>query len=97
MTSLAPATPVPQHDTDRLRITEWRLPPGTETGHHVHEFDYVVVPLTDGTLTIYDDAGGEVQAPLLAGQSYHRGAGVSHNVTNQGGAEIRFVEIEIKG
>ena len=44
-------------ETDRVRVTEWRLPPGDQTGYHKHEYDYVVVPLTGGELTI-EDAGG---------------------------------------
>ncbi|WP_212523502.1 cupin domain-containing protein [Actibacterium sp. MT2.3-13A] len=85
-----------QEDNDRVRVTEWRLAPGTATGHHVHEYDYVVVPVQPGTLTIAADDGGTVQAPLRAGVSYFRKAGVSHNVINAGETEIVFIEVEIK-
>ena len=46
--------------TERVRVTEWRLPSGDATGHHTHEYDYVVVPLTGGELTIVDPAGNPV-------------------------------------
>ena len=41
---------IPQLETDRVIVTEWRFPPGAETGFHVHGHDYVVIPLTTGTL-----------------------------------------------
>ena len=49
------AQPTLQIDNDRVRVTEWRFAPGTETGWHTHEMDYVVVPLYDGTLRIETD------------------------------------------
>ena len=94
--ALRPATATVQEDNDRVRVTEWHLPPGSETGAHVHEMDYVIVPVAAGTLTIYDDTAGQVESPLTVGQSYFRRAGVSHNVTNQGESDIRFIEIELK-
>ena len=33
-------------DNERVRVTEWRFAPGAHTGHHRHEYPYVVVPLT---------------------------------------------------
>ena len=44
-------------ETDRVRVAEWRLLPGDQTGYHKHGYDYIVVPLTGGELTI-EDAGG---------------------------------------
>src|SRR5262245_52231757 len=32
-----------QVDTAEVRVTEWRLAPGSATGHHIHEMDYVIV------------------------------------------------------
>ena len=78
-----------------MRVTEWRLPPGAATGHHRHEYDYVVVPMTDGDLTIVAVAGRS-RSPIKAGQSYFRKAGVEHDVVNETPREIVFVEIEIK-
>jgi hypothetical protein len=40
----AQATPVVHIDDERFRATEWRFDPGAETGWHVHEHDYVIVP-----------------------------------------------------
>lgn len=90
-------TAVPRVDVDDelLRITEWRFAPGTRTGHHRHEYDYVVVPLTDGLLRL-ESAQGTTHFELKAGRSYARRAGVEHDVINAGPAELAFVEIEHK-
>ena len=89
------ATPRVQVDNDRVRITEWTFAPGTATGPHVHEFDYVVVPMTTGTLLIRTEAG-ESPAALTAGEAYAREAGVSHDVINANEFEFRFIEVEIR-
>ena len=89
------ATPRCDLDDDRLRITEWRFAPGARTGHHRHEYDYVVVPLTDGVLRL-ETAQGTTHFELKAGRSYARLAGVEHDVVNAGSAELAFVEIEYK-
>jgi quercetin dioxygenase-like cupin family protein len=84
-----------QVDNDRVKVTEWSFAPGAETGHHRHEYDYVVVPLTQGKLLIKDKAG-ERLADLTVGGSYGRNAGVEHNVINANPYPFRFIEIEIK-
>lgn len=89
------ATSTVQVETARVIVTEWRFAAGADTGHHVHAHDYVVVPLTTGTLRLEDSAGVK-EAALEAGISYARLAGVSHNVINVNDYEFRFVEIELK-
>jgi quercetin dioxygenase-like cupin family protein len=83
-------------DNDRVRVTEWSFEIGDETGHHVHEFDYVVVPMLDGQLKIVDDEGNESISSLTEGNSYFRNKGVSHNVLNNNDFPYKFIEIEIK-
>jgi beta-alanine degradation protein BauB len=78
-----------------VRVTEWRLPPRSAIGQHRHEYDYTVVPITDGELTVISTAG-TVASPITSGQSYFRKAGVEHDVQNLTTREIVFVEIEIK-
>jgi beta-alanine degradation protein BauB len=89
------ATSTVQVHNDRVIVTEWRFAPGADTGHHVHAHDYIVVPLTTGTLRLVE-ADGVRDAALQAGISYARPAGVSHNVINANAHEFRFVEIELK-
>jgi beta-alanine degradation protein BauB len=88
------ATSHPQVRTDRVIVTEWRFEPGAETGAHVHAHDYVVVPLTSGTLRLEEPTGVR-DVRLEAGASYARPAGVAHNVINANDHEFRFVEVEL--
>jgi len=90
-----PAVPTIQIDNHRVKVTEWRFAPGAETGWHRHGMDYVVVPMTSGTLLLETPAG-DVRSPLTAGVSYTRPAGVEHNVVNANEDEFVFVEIELK-
>ena len=83
-------------DNERTRVTEWIFEIGGETGQHVHEFDYVVVPLLDGELTIIDEDGSRSVSKLFKGKTYYRDKGVNHNVVNTNNFEYRFIEVEIK-
>ena len=81
---------------DRVTVTEWSIPPGATTGLHRHERDYVVVPLTSGTLELQTPDGDVQQGELTAGVPYFRTAGVEHDVANPGPATVVFTEIEIE-
>ena len=85
-----------QVDTREVRVTEWRLAPGSATGHHIHAMDYVIVPVTSGEMTIVAPNGERSKAQLGAGKSYFRKAGVEHDVLNETGTEIVFLEVELK-
>jgi quercetin dioxygenase-like cupin family protein len=92
---MKPADNVLRIDTDEVRVTEWRFTAGATTGHHRHDYDYVVVPLTAGMLRILS-ADGEATAALAPGAAYFRKAGVEHEVINGGDQPLAFVEIELK-
>lgn len=77
-------------------VTEWLFAPGEATGFHVHQHDYVVVPLSTGKLRIVAQDGSASDAELVTGAPYARNAGVAHNVINQNAFEVRFIEIEVK-
>tara|TARA_B100000029_G_C17106134_1_gene789753 strand:+ start:240 stop:569 length:330 start_codon:yes stop_codon:yes gene_type:complete len=85
-----------QTDNDRVRVTEYVFSPGAETTWHQHQWDYVVVPQTDGLLLIVARDNEESYVTLTRGISYYREAGVEHNVINYGKEELVFIEIEIK-
>lgn len=82
-------------DNDRVRITTWSLARDERTGHHRHELDYVVVPLTAGLLAM-TSAGTTTTSELTRGGCYFRDAGVEHDVSNAGSEPVVFVEIEIQ-
>ena len=84
-----------QIENNCVIVTEWRFAPGTETGWHCHDHDYVVVPRTTGRLLL-EAKEGNSEAELVEGRSYFRNAGVEHNVVNINDSEVVFVEIELK-
>jgi len=91
----AQAEAILQIENDRVIITQWRFPPGAETGWHKHGYDYMVIPGLNGQLLLETIAGNNI-AELEAGQSYYRQAGVEHNVVNVNDYPFSFVEIELK-
>jgi quercetin dioxygenase-like cupin family protein len=89
------AVPTVQVDNEMVRVTEWRFAPGAATGHHRHEYPYVVVPMTTGRLALTSTAG-TATGDLVTGQAYYRPAGAEHDVRNANAHEFVFVEIELK-
>ncbi len=82
-----------QIDNARARVTRHKMAPGASTGFHRHDYDYVIVPVTDGRMRIVE-GGRESVSELSAGISYFRPAGVEHDVINGGDRDLIFVEIE---
>jgi hypothetical protein len=94
---MAIATSVLGIDDPQIRVTTWTFAAdGDETGHHVHEYDYLVVPVTGGTFAVAQDDGTTRELAQVAGVPYRGTAATSHNVVNAGGARAEFVEIEFK-
>ena len=85
-----------QIDNERIRVTEYSFNKNEETGFHIHQWDYVVIPQTNGQLLLIDDNDVETTTTLIKGRSYYREAGVSHNVINNGNEKLVFTELEIK-
>jgi|TARA_B100000767_G_scaffold211662_1_gene198849 quercetin dioxygenase-like cupin family protein len=83
-------------DNIRTRVTRWAFEIGEDTGQHIHEYDYVVVPMKDGQLKIVDEDGGVFISDLTEGKSYYRDKGANHNVINHNDFPFSFVEIEFK-
>ncbi len=82
-------------ENDRVIVTEYRFQPGDNTGWHRHGHDYVIVPLTDGTVRL-ETPDGRKNAEMKKGEPYFRSEGVEHDVINAGSAELAFIEIELK-
>ena len=78
-------------DNEKTRVTRWSFEPGEDTGEHIHEYDYVVVPLMDGQLKIINHDGEISISELFVGVSYFRKKGVNHNVINNNDFHWQFV------
>ena len=83
-------------DDDRVRITAWTFQDGEDTGHHRHEYDYIVVPITGGAFEITEADGSMREMTQNAGVAYLGRAGTEHNVINRSGQTAVFVEVELK-
>lgn len=84
-------------DDNRVRVTTWTFQDGEDTGHHCHEYDYVIVPITGGIFSVLDAAGASREMTQQTAAPYIGRAGTEHNVTNRSGRAAIFVEIELKG
>lgn len=80
-------------ENERVRATQWRFAPGESTGWHRHEYDYVVTPLTSGTVQVISPDGQVSEARMEAGMPYFRRAGVEHDVRSVNSEEFAFVEV----
>jgi beta-alanine degradation protein BauB len=83
-------------DNAQVRVTAWSFSDGEATGHHRHEYDYVVVPITDNTFEVVNDDGTVRELEQRAGVAYLGVAGTTHDVINRSGRNAMFVEIELK-
>jgi quercetin dioxygenase-like cupin family protein len=84
-------------DDERVRVTTLTFDAiGDATGWHVHEYDYVIVPVTGGTFQVTAPDGGRHELTQEAGSPYLGQAGTEHDVANAGAPSAVFVEIELK-
>ena len=83
-------------DNKTTRVTEWSFKVGEETGQHIHEYDYVIVPMLNGELKIINKDGSIYISKLKKGECYFRDKGVNHNVINNNNFPYSFIEVEIK-
>ena len=94
---MSPAKATTVIDDQQIRVTTWAFDAaGDATGPHVHEHDYVVVPVTGGRFTVINSEGATREMTQHAGSPYRGRAGTAHNVANSGDTRAVFVEIELK-
>jgi len=89
------AQSIVQIETKTVKVVQWNFEPGSSTGWHKHKHDYIVIPLTDGQLTLRNETGKTV-VNLKKGKSYFRAAGIEHDVVNTNTFDFQFVEVELK-
>ena len=83
-------------NNEKTRVTRWVFEPGEDTGQHIHDYDYVVVPMKNGNLKIINHDGTVTISELTKGVSYFINKGANHNVINYNDFPFSFVEIEFK-
>jgi hypothetical protein len=85
------------HEDDQVRVTRWSFTAaGDTTGEHQHEYRYIVVPVTGGSLHIIGADGTPGRMEQLAGEPYNGAAGTLHTVTSESDQLIAFIEVELK-
>ena len=83
-------------ENDKVTVTECSFAIGDSTGHHIHEYNYIVIPMLDGELKIIDSNKNETISKLTKGGVYYREKGVEHNVINNNNFPYSFIEVELK-
>lgn len=84
-----------QLHNESFRVMKWTIAPGATIPMHVHEYEYVVIPLTTGPMVVRNADGSVIHADLVAGVSYTRPAGSEHSVSNEQSDEsVVFIEVE---
>ena len=83
-------------ENDKTIVTKWSFDVGDSTGHHTHEYNYIVVPMLDGELKVIDNNNNESISRLTKGGVYYREKGIKHNVFNNNSFPYSFIEVELK-
>lgn len=83
-------------EDDKTKITSWRFEPGTETGWHHHNYDYVTIQKSGGCLRLENDAGDIKLIDYEMDRTAAYSAPIKHNATNVSDEEVRVIEIEYK-
>lgn len=83
-------------DDERSRITQWRFPPGTQTGWHRHTHDYVTIQQSGGALQLENADGSMKVVEYEDGRAVAYAAPIEHNATNISDTEVKVLEIEYK-
>lgn len=85
------------YEDDKTRITSWVFAPGSQTGWHHHNFDYVTIQQSGGRLRLENDQGDVKLIDYEIGRSVGYSAPIKHNATNVSDEDVRVIEIEYKG
>ncbi len=81
-------------EDERTKVWRWTFESGQATGMHIHEYDYIAIPISGGAFTATLESGEETEVKQIAGNPYQRSAGVHHNVRFVGQGMASFVEVE---
>ena len=89
------ATSEVQIENDVFRVTKWLVGPRETIPMHVHEYEYVVIPLRPTPMVVRPKDGEEFISEMHPGKSYTRSRGSEHEIYNPSETEtVEFVEVE---
>jgi len=83
-------------EDNKTKITSWKFAPGTETGWHHHNFDYVTIQKSTGRLKLESESGEIKYIDYANDRTAGYSAPIKHNATNVSDEEVRVIEIEYK-
>ena len=83
-----------QSEDTKSKVWRWSFESGQETGMHIHEYDYIAIPISGGDFTATMNTGEVLEFTQIAGPPYQRQAGLHHNVRVVGEGSASFVEVE---
>ena len=83
-------------ENKKVRVTRFDFESDQETGWHVHEYDYVIIAITDCVMMLEQPDGTTTTSEVFSGTVYSRDAGTHHNVINTSEQNMSFIEIELK-
>lgn len=82
------------YENDRFRATKWTIQPGGTIPMHRHEYDYVVVPISNNIMHVTTADGELIESRLEPGTAYGRDKGSEHMNENRGEDHVVFIEVE---
>ena len=83
-------------EDDKTKITSWKFAPGSQTGWHLHNFDYVTIQKSGGRLKLESEDGEIKYIDYENNRTAGYSAPIKHNATNVSEEEVRVIEIEYK-
>jgi len=83
-------------EDDKTLITHWTIEPGKQTGWHLHDYDYVTIQQSYGTLYLEHSDGTTREVKYTPGTTRSVKSPVEHNAINIGDVDIEVIEIEYK-
>lgn len=81
-------------EDSRTKVWRWSFQSGEQTGMHVHEYDYIAIPISGGQFQATLADGTVMDVLQESGVPYSRQAGVHHNVKFVDKGKAAFIEIE---
>lgn len=90
---------VPQFDNDLVEVWKSVILPNQPLSMHRHDNPRALIALTDGTLTVYNEAGESHQMTWEAGNAYWLDAdppGELHGDVNEGTEPVEVIVVQLK-